>query len=208
MVPAQPRGCIMADNVLNYNEFIKSVKPGEIFSHPDIQQRILMIMGEKKDKKLELEKTEENKIAKNYQKMYMALATIRWCRGQTLGVARQHALQQMNSYVKTKTNIAHPMNKYLIGINGQINREVSYRNMTDEHSDKKIDMNSTLAKKWSMESTKIFQDCMRELNEMYKKYMPQKDKTQQPAPVKFQIAQRNMQKMLVQIVMQQNQRAA
>ena len=198
----------MADNVLNYNEFIKSVKPGEIFSHPDIQQRILMIMGDNKNQKLELEKTEENKIAKNYQKMYMALATIRWCRGQTLGVARQHALQQMNSYVKTKTNIAHPMNKYLIGINGQINREVSYHNMTDEHANEKIDMNSTLAKKWSMESTKIFQDCMRELNEMYKKYMPQKDKTQQPAPVKFQIAQRNMQKMLVQIVMQQNQRAA
>ena len=183
---------------------------GEIFSHPDIQQRMLMIMGEDKNQKLELDKTEENKIAQNYQKMFFALAVIRWCKGEKLGVARQHALEQMNSYVKTKINIAHPMNKYLIAINSQIHREVSYRNMTDKHSDKNIEMNSELAKKWTSEATKIFQQCMQNMNEMYQKYMPEKDKKQLPANMKFKVAQHRMQQMLQQIIAEQKslQRAA
>lgn len=200
----------MMDNILNYGDFIKSANKNEIFSHPDIQQRMLMIMGNEKNKKLELDKAAENKIAKNYQKMYFALATVRWCRGETLGIARQRALEQMNSYVGTKADIAHPMNKYLIAINGQISREVSYRNMTDEHSDKKIDINSELAKKWSAESTKIFQQCMHELNELYQKYMPAKEKKEQPAMVKFNLAQHRTQQLMQQILkdMHENQRAA
>ena len=209
-MPTEPKGRVMTDNILNYNDFIKSAKRDGIFSHPDIQQRMLMMMGDKKNQKLELDKKEENQVAKNYQKMYFALATIRWCNGETLGVARQHALEQMNTYVKTKSNIAHPMNKYLIGINGQINREVSYHNMTDEHANEKIDMNSTLAKKWAAESTQIFQENMRELNTLYQKYMPQNDKKQQPAAIKFELVNRHMQKMLQQMMIQQqtNQRAA
>ncbi|MFQ6703993.1 MAG: hypothetical protein ACLRFP_02850 [Alphaproteobacteria bacterium] len=196
----------MMDNVLNYNDFIKSANQNKILSHPDIQQRMLMLMGENKDQKLELTKDEENKIAQNYQKMYFALATIRWCNGEKLGIARQHALEQMNSYVKTKTNIAHPMNKYLVAINSQINREVSYHNMTDKHSDKTINMNSELAKKWSTESAKIFQQCMKNMNEMYKKYMPEKNNKQTPATVKFQLAQHRTQQMLQQIILEQQRR--
>ena len=54
-----------------FNDFIKSANRDEIFSHPDVQQRMLMMMGDNKNTKLELDKTEENKIAKNYQKMYL-----------------------------------------------------------------------------------------------------------------------------------------
>lgn len=200
----------MMDNVLNYRDFIKSANKNEIFSHPDIQQRMLMIMGNEKDKKLELDSVTENKIAQNYQKMFFALATIRWCRGETLGIARQRALDQMNSYVKSKANIAHPMNKYLIAINGQVAREISYRNMTDENSDKKIDMNSDLAKKWSVEATKVFQQCMRELNDIYQKHMPAKEKKEQPATVKFELAQRRAQQLMQKVLkdIRENQRAA
>ena len=200
----------MMDNVLNYSDFIKSAKTNEIFSHPDIQQKMLMMMGENKNQKLELTKDEENKIAQNYQKMFFALAVIRWCKGEKLGIARQHALEQMNSYVKTKTNIAHPVNKYLIAINSQIHREISYRNMTDENSDKTINMNSELAKKWLAESTKIFQQCLQDMNEIYKKYMPAKDKKELPAAVTFELAQRRTQEMLRRIIAEQksNQYAA
>ena len=196
----------MMDNVLNYSDFIKSANCDEIFSHPDIQQKILIMMGENKDKRLELDKTEENKISQNYQKMYFALATIRWCNGEKLGVARQHAMSQMNSYVNTKINIAHPMNKYLVGINNQVIREVSYRNMTDKNSDSSIDINSELAKKWSTESVKIFQKCMHELNEMYQKYMPNKNKKQLPADIKFKLVQQHRQKALQQILFDQKQK--
>lgn len=206
--PRKPKGCTMTDDVLSYNDFIK--KSGGIFLHPDVQQRILMIMGDKKNPKLELTKSEETKIAQNYRKMYITLATIRWCKGESLGVARQHAMAQMNTFVKSKVDIAHPMNKYLMTINNQIIRTISQLNMTDENSDKKINMNPELATKWSVEATKIFQQNMHELNEMYQKYMPVKDVKQQPVNVKFKTANRRVVDMLNHMLAQQqnHQRAA
>ena len=200
----------MVNENINYFDFIKSQNKNGIFSHPDVQQRLLMLMGNEKNKKLELSKDEENKIAQTYQKMFFALATIRWCRGETLGVARQKSLEQMNNYVKSKTNIAHPMNKYLMGINGQTNREISVMNMTDKNSDKKIEMNSVVAQKLSAEATKEFQASLKILNDMYKKYMPEKDIKKMPATKSFEIAKKNAQQMLQQIMLNQmiKQRAA
>ncbi len=196
----------MMNEVLNYVDFIKSQNRNGIFSHPDVQQRMLMMMGEEKNQKLELSKDEEKKIAQNYAVMFFALATMRWCRGETLGVARQKALEQMNSFVKNKTNVAHPMNKYLIAINNQYHRFVSQLNMTDKNSDKKIEVSSDLAAKLSEEAIKKFKEALKLLNEMYKKYMPEKDIKKQPATVKFDLAKQNAQKMLQYWMLKQKER--
>ncbi len=198
----------MINDVLNYSDFIKSQNKNGVLSHPDVQQKMLMLLGQEKNSKLELSEQEENKIAKNYQKMFFALATIRWCNGATLGVARQKSLEQMNSFVKSKTNIAHPMNKYLMSMNNQMFREISQRNMTDENSDKKININSTLAKKWLDESTKEFQKCLKELNEMYQKYMPEKTLEKMPATKSFENANQKAQQMLMQLLARQKQKVA
>lgn len=201
----------MMNEYTDYADFIKSQNRDGIFSHPDIQQRMLMMMGNEKDKKLELSKAEENKIAKCYRKMYFALATIRWCRGETLGIARQKSLEQMNNYIKSKTNVAHPMNKYLMAINGQMHREISQTNMTDKNSDKKVEIGPELAKKWTAEATKEFQQNLKDLNEMYQKYMPQKDLKKMPATKSFDIAKQRAQQLMQQILLQQmknNQHAA
>ena len=200
----------MVNEYLNYSDFIKSQNKDGIFSHPDIQNALLMIMGKEKNKNLELSQDEEKKIAKNYQEMYMALAVIRWCRGEKLGVARQKSLDQMNNFVKSKTNVAHPMNKYLVGINGQMHREIAQINMMDANSDKTIKMNSDLIKKWSDEATKQFQKCLKELNDMYKKYMPEKDIKKMPASKQFDVAKQKTQQLMQQLMAQQflRQRAA
>ena len=198
----------MTNDILNYSDFIKSQNQKGIFAHPDVQQRMLMMMGEEKNQKLELTKQEEKDIAKHYAIMFFSLATIRWCQGQTLGVARQKSLEQMNSFVKTKVNVEHPMNKYLMAINNQYHRFISQLNMTDEHSDKKINVMQDLTQKWSAMATKNFQESLKHLNEMYKKYMPEKDIKNKPAVVKFELAQKKAQQMMQQLLAGQNQRAA
>ena len=134
-----------------------------------------------------------------------------WCKGGTLGVARQKSLEQMDNFVKSKVNIAHPMNKYLMGINSQMHREMALLNMTDENSDKKIEMNSAVAQKLSAEATKEFQASLKILNDMYKKYMPEKDIKKMPATKSFNVAQQKAQQLMQQLVMAQQmmkQRAA
>lgn len=188
----------MTNEYMNYADFIKSQNRDGILSHPDIQQRMLMIMGNQKDKKLELSKDEITKVAQHYMKMCYALTTIRWCNGETLGVARQKSLEQMNGFVKSKKNIAHPMNKYLLSIHGRISREVAETNMTDKNSDSKLGLDTALTKKWAEQATTQFKESMKILNDIYKKYMPEKDLTKMPAAKSFQNGQQKVQDMLKQ----------
>lgn len=181
----------------------------QILAHPDIKQRILMMTGQKKDKKLELTKEQEKQIAKNFNEMLVSLMTLNWCRGGTLGAAEQKALDQMSSFVKSKSNPEHPMNKYLHAMDNQCRREVSERIMTDEHSDEKIGINSELAQRWAKIATEKFKKALKNMNDMYKEFMPQKqieDKTK-----KFEKGKENTQQMLLLWQLQQqmsNGRAA
>ena len=67
-----------------------------------------------------------------------------------------------------------------------------------------------MAKKWSGKATDVFQQCMRELNDMYKKYMPEQDKSKQPGTVKFELANKRVQDLMQKIIIEQRtqQRAA
>lgn len=164
---------------MNSNTYSSEFSNEQILSHPDVKQRTLMMHGETKDKKLELTKEQEQQIARNFSIMFYELTTIHWCNGATLGRAWQKALEQMSSFVKTKSNLGHPMNKYLHALDNQYRREISERIMTSEYSDSKIEMNPELAKKWSDIATKRFQGCLKNMNDMYKEYMPIADNKKQ-----------------------------
>lgn len=164
---------------MNSNTYSSEFSNEQILLHPDIKQRTLMMHGETKDKKLELTKEQEKQIARNFSIMFYALTTIHWCNGATLGRAWQKALEQMSSFVKTKSNPYHPMNKYLHALDNQYRREISERIMTSEYSDLKIEMNPELAKKWSDTATKQFQSYLKQMNDMYKEYMPATDNNKQ-----------------------------
>ena len=197
--PLKPKGATM----MNYVDFINSQSDENILSHPDIQQRMIMLMGGDKDNKLELTKQEETQVAQHYLKMCYSLATIRWCRGETLGVARQKSLEQMDNFVKSKTNIANPVNKYLLSIHGRVSREFAEQNMTNPDSNENVKLHPVLAQKWSDQATKEFQKSLQILNEIHKKYMPEKNTENNPDTKSFNMAQQNVQKMLQQILLQQ-----
>ena len=172
----------------------------------EIQQKMQMLIGD--DKKSELTKQQEKEIAKNYANMFFALATIRWCNGQNLGSARQKSLEQMDNFVKSKTKVENPMNKYLSGINNQYRRFISELNMSDKNSDKKIGLNPELAKKWSENASQNFQKSLAILNDLYKKYMPNTEQKKQNNTVIFKVAHQNAEKLMQMIMKQQkmNQR--
>jgi len=154
----------------------------QILAHPDIKQRILMMTGQVKDKKLELTKEQEKQIAHDYGVMFRSLIVINWCKGGTLGMAQQKSLEQMSSFVKTKSNPEHPMNKYLHALDNQHRREFSEYIMKNKYSEETVGINSELAQRWAKIATGNFQKAFKRMNEMYKQYMPQKqaeDKTKQ-----------------------------
>jgi hypothetical protein len=183
----------------------------QILLNPDVKQRILMMTGESKDKKLELTKDQEKQIARHFATMFYALTTIHWCNGATLGVAWQKALEQMSSFVKTKSNPEHPMNKYLHALDNQYRRDISERIMTSPYSDSKIEMNSERAKQWVTHETQEYKKSLQFMNDMYKQYMPEKKSDVQPKVVSFKIAQeKTYEQMLkiLQINQMTNERAA
>ena len=209
MQTTKPKGCTMTNEYMDYGEFIKSQPQNAIFKHPDVQQKMLMMMGQNTDKKLEITPAEQKKIAQCYQRMYFSIATIHWCNGETLGVARQKSLQQMNNYVKQKVNIAHPINKYLMAINGQMHREIAQMNMTDKNSDNKVEIGPELKKKWTEASTKQFHESLKTLNEIHKKYMPTQEMKKTPSVKAFDIANKKAMDLMRQMaIIQQMQRQA
>lgn len=171
--PMKPKGAPM-----NNNFYFSDFSDEQILSHPDIKQHTLMMTGQTKDKKLELTKEQEKQIAIAYSRMFYALVEIHWTGGATLGNAQQKALEQMSSFVKTKSNPEHPMNKYLHVLDNQYRREISERIMTSPYSNEKINMNPELAKKWSDIATKQFQSYLKKMNDMYQEFMPQKNNNQ------------------------------
>ena len=188
---------------MNTFDYIKIQSNQNILLHPEIQQKTMMLIGNDKDNKMQLTKEEETQIAQHYLKMCYSLATIRWCQGEMLGVARQNALNQMDNFVKSKTNIIHPMNKYLLSIHGRVSREIAERNMTDSNSDKKVELHPTLAQKWTEQATQEFQKSLQILNEIHKKHMPEQNKEQSPTAKSFNTANGKVQQMLQQLLLQQ-----
>ena len=213
---AKPKEPAMTNEYIDYFDFVKSDNKKSIFSNPEIKQMIFAIAGNAKMKKIDFPDKNQEKIAKTYMRMYFSLVMVRWCRGETLGVARQKSLEQMNNYVKSKENDS--IGKDLIKMKEQFHPEFAKINMMDkQNADKNINIDSGLAKELEDGFSKEFKQSLQTLNNMsqkrtmektLEKQMPEKPKEQKIE--KFENGQQKARELLQKMLMQQmmNQRAA
>jgi len=211
----------MTNEYISYYKFVKSNDKKSIFSNPGTEQLVNAIAGNEKMKKFNFASKEEEKVAKIYMRMFFALAVIRLCRGESLGVARQKSLEQMNEYLKTKEHSSDPTSKYLLKFKEQFHPEIAKINMKDqENSKKKLKIDAGLAKQLEQAFAKEFKQCLKSLDEMTQNHTMEtalgktsteiKNTNSYPRLGHFEQAKQNTQKLLQQVLVQQimNQRAA
>lgn len=157
----------MTDNNIDYFDFVKTQNKNSIFSDTNIKQLINMIAGNAKIDKTKFADEKESKIAKIYMRMYFSLVMVRWCRGETLGVARQKSLEQMDNYVKSKENNHDQIGKSLTDIKEQMHPEFAKINMIDkDNADKNLEIDETQKKKLEQDFSKEFKESLEMLNQM------------------------------------------
>ena len=211
----------MTNEYISYYKFVKSNDKKSIFSNPGTEQLVNAIAGNEKMKKFNFASKEEEKVAKIYMRMFFALAVIRLCRGESLGVARQKSLEQMNEYIKTKEHSSDPTSKYLLKFKEQFHPEIAKINMKDqENSKKKLKIDAGLAKQLEQAFAKEFKQCLKALDEMSQKNTMEtvlgktsteiKNANSYPRLGNFEQGKQNAQKLLQQVLVQHvmNQRAA
>ena len=207
----KPRGCAMMNQFTNYFDFVKSNDKKSIFSNQNIKQLIMMITDNAKMESFNFANPEQSEIAKIYARMYFALAIVRWCRGETLGVARQKAMEQMDNFMQSKSNSKNPADKYLIEFKKQFHAHMAKINVEDTKSAKRhIDIES--AKNIQGIFAKEFQNNLKSLNEMSQNQTIQsllgaesvvKPNNQKPQPLTPQQHQEIINKFIMEQLMRQ-----
>ena len=195
----------------NYFDFVKSNDKKSIFSNQNIKQLIMMITDNAKMESFNFANPEQSEIAKIYARMYFALAIVRWCRGETLGVARQKAMEQMDNFMQSKSNSKNPADKYLIEFKKQFHAHMAKINVEDTKSAKRhIDIES--AKNIQGIFAKEFQNNLKSLNEMSQNQTIQsllgaesvvKPNNQKPQPLTPQQHQEIINKFIMEQLMRQ-----
>ena len=216
----KPKECAMINEYTNYFSFVKSPDKNSIFSNPDVEHLVNTISGNEKMKKFSFANKEEEKIAKTYMRMFFSLTIIRLCRGETLGVARQKSLEQMNNYLKTKENAPDSVSKYLLKFKEEFHQEIAKINMNDkDNAQKKLKIDATLAKQLEQTFAREFKNGLKVLDNMSQqkvmedtlgKETLEKQNENQQKSKSFEQGKQNAQQLIKQLLVQQimNQRAA
>lgn len=108
-------------------------------------------------------------IRHEFMKMYNSLATINYCQGGTVGAAQQKALDQMSSFVKTKTAQNHPMNEYLKKLDSENRKNMSEYIMKSSFSDD-VFSDDVAAKNWDKMAKTELKSSLSKFNALYRKY--------------------------------------
>lgn len=108
-------------------------------------------------------------IKHEFLKMYNSLATINYCRGGTVGAAQQKALNQMSSFVKTKTSQNHPMNEYLKKLDSDNRKTMSEYIMKSSFSNDVFN-DDVAAKQWGKMAESELKSSLGKFNSIYRKY--------------------------------------
>lgn len=184
------------------------------FMNLEIQQKQIMMMGgileKDKENKKQLTIQEIEQFKKDWRRMYFGFTSINWGQGMTLGMAWQKALEQMDGFAMSKLKMAnHPANDTLLKYHREFRRDMAKTIMTNPYVEEKLPdrYKNTFLEHGQKEVVKH----KSKIDDLYKQYMPQQDiKLQQTTAVKFDLANRNVQQMLQQIMIQQQikQRAA
>ena len=110
-----------------------------------------------------------NAIKHEFIKMYNSLATINYCRGGTVGMAQQKALDQMSSFVKAKTVQNHPMNEYLKKLDSDNRKTMSEYIMKNSFSNDVFN-DDVAAKQWGKMAENELKSSLGKFNDIYRKY--------------------------------------
>lgn len=108
-------------------------------------------------------------IRHEFMKIYNSLATINYCRGGTVGAAQQKALDQMSSFIKTKTAQNHPMNEYLKKLDSENRKNMSEYIMKSSFSNDVFN-DAVAAKRWGQMAETELKSSLSEFNTLYRKY--------------------------------------
>ena len=174
------------------------------------QQKLFIVMGgdiKSEQKKMSIQDIE--KLRKNYRFMYVGFACMNWAHGNTLGMAWQKALEQMESFVKSKMkNINNPVNIELIKIHTEFKREMSKHIMTSHNTNMTVE--GAEAKNFLEWGELYMKKSKKPLDDIYKKYMPKQTVQKTPLVKQFDIAKQKADQLMQQILLQRkiNQRAA
>lgn len=175
-----------------------------------LKKQIIMMGGSIDNNKKQISPQEIEKFKKNWIKMYYGFVSVNWGAGMTLGMAWQKALEQMDAYAMSKSKVQnHPINEHMIKFHREFRRDMAKTIMTSEYADYKLPEH--LKQKLADYGQKRIRESKSDIDNMYKQYAPEhQDTNRQIISVKFNVANRNVQSMMQQILIQQqmNQRAA
>ena len=146
-----------------------------------------------------------NAIKHEFMKIYNSLATINYCKGGTVGRAQQKALDQMSSFINTKTTQKHPMNEYLKKLDSENRKTMSEYIMKSSFSNDVFN-DAVAAKQWGKMAETELKSSLVKFNDIYRKYPAvQQDNTKNVQPNEQQ-KQRLIQ-MYLQMVRQKTREA-
>ena len=170
------------------------------------RKKIIMMGGSVKREQQKLPKETIEEMKKNYTKMYFAFTSINWASGKTLGMSWQKALEQMDSYVATKTKMQnHPIGTELMKIHNSFRREMAKSIMTSQHANEKL-QEPHIIQSFMNYGTKSLKNGKYVLDNMYQKYTPKTNIKNPEILHKFGISSQMLMNQLVSQMI--NERAA
>lgn len=118
----------------------------------------------------DLEYSHQQQVISNYLEMYFSLVVINWCRKNTLAYAMQQALEQMDSFIRAKTQDQnHPMTRYLLLFHSQYNQEISKRIHSNLHKEQTLDTPFETREDCSALAAQYFQKSKSQLSSLHQK---------------------------------------
>lgn len=118
----------------------------------------------------ELEYSEQQQVITNYLEMYFSLVVISWCRKNTSDYAMRQALEQMDSFVKAKTQDQnHPMTKYLRLFHLQYRYEIFKRIQINPYAEQTLNKPLETREECSGLAAQLFHKNKGELSVLYNK---------------------------------------
>lgn len=155
------------------------------------QKKFIMMGGEFKNVKQKLSEADIKKMKRQYIEMYYAFTSLNWASGKILGVSWQKAVEQMDSYVASKTKkTGHPMNAELLKFHRQRHRETAEAIMHNPYVNVKLlERHKEI---FLRHGNKDLTKSKHALDDMYQQYMPTQEITKQPKIAEFGLANEQM----------------
>lgn len=136
------------------------------------QNKFIMMGGITSQKDLSM--AEIKKLESDYRDMYYGLTSIHWSKGVTLGMAWQHALGQMESYIMSKAKVVNnPVFVKLLEFHKTFKKDMSKHIMKCQGRESETKLTPELRELFAKDGTEMTQKGKDALNQTYQKFMPQ-----------------------------------